>query len=422
MVVYKSTMKWQRLLSTSHYFRIDELLPCISKKNQFPQIGYYLAAGIAAFGITYTYTPTKCDVSSNKSLPFTTYENRGTLDDFKKRYSLGPKLGQGTFAQVFRGVDLETKEVVAVKEISKALSGEPTRRAEVQIMERMGIHPNLVRLHHVFESEDKLFLVEDLADEGELFDRIIASGELSEQDAAIFFSQATAALDHLHKKHIVHLDVKPENLLLRKVGGETILQLADFGLAEVDDGRGFDMCVGTPAYWSPQMVKRDPYDKAADIWALGCVLYILLCGIHPFDPSGESTEVQVLARVATADYDKSNKEYKSLSQAAKDLILHLLDPDPTTRYTTKQILEHPWINSSHANSKDAMKIDKLRGFRILTLLKMGMVDTLHAAENELFDYLDENKEGTFFFIIIFLYIFYSLFFLKNRFLNCSNIR
>lgn len=316
--------------------------------------------------------------------------------DLRRTYRIGKKLGSGTFAEVKKGVDLATLENVAIKEIDKNKSVKEARESEVRIMERIGRHPNLIGLRNVYESADILYLVEDLAEGGELFDMIINSGELSEKEAARYFKESVEAIAHLHRKHIIHLDIKPENLLLRttKEDDDLHIALADFGLAMDDvDEHGVDLCVGTPAYWAPEMVKRERYNSSVDIWSLGCVLYILLVGVHPFDPSGDSPEAQILARVATADYDKSSKEYINLSAAAKDLIRHLLDYNKYRRYTCEQILEHPWLTAQAHLSKETLNISKLRGFRILTLIKTGMRDLLHRAEEDLFNSLDHDNNG-----------------------------
>jgi len=176
---------------------------------------------------------------------------------------------------------------------------------------------------------------------------------------------------------------------------EEIVALADFGLAIQNDETMFDILVGTPAYWAPEMVRRETYGLAVDMWALGCVLYILLCGVHPFDPSGDAPEAQILARVATGEYDKSSKEYINLSEPAKDLIRHLLDPDPQRRYTATQTLEHPWLTTANLSQQPMSPelVGKLSGFRVLTFIKTGIHDMLKQAETDLFDGLDKDGDG-----------------------------
>ena len=355
------------------------------------------------------HKPVLADDSKHK-----TYATRGTVTDFRRHYRMSEKLGEGTFAIVRKGVDLSTKEAVAIKEIDKEKSCEEARENEVKIMEKIGHHPNLIAMHNVYETDDFLLLVQDLAEGGELFDRIVKSGELSEHDAAKLFGDAVKAVKYLHDLHIAHLDIKPENLLLKKVPKssvsllkskhhktmvkeselEEVVALADFGLAIESSNDDFDLCVGTPAYWAPEMVRRERFGLPVDIWALGCVLYILLTGMHPFDPTGDAPEAQILARVATGIYDQSSKDYKALSDAAKDLIRHLLDPDPTKRYTAKQILEHPWLTTELSQEPiRSNNVAKLRGYRLLTLIKTGMRDMLHNAEDDLFSALDINKDG-----------------------------
>lgn len=139
------------------------------------------------------------------------------------------------------------------------------------------------------------------------------------------------------------------------------------------------------------MIKREKFSINVDIWALGCVLYILLCGSHPFDPTGETPDAQILSQVVNGDYDKSNAQYLKLSDSARDLIFHMLEKDPAKRYTIHQVLQHPWITESHSDSATTFSreyFDRIRGFRIVTLMKSGMMDLLGKAENDMFNALD----------------------------------
>jgi len=341
--------------------------------------------------------------------------------EMRKRYQVGPVLGEGTFAVVYRGTDRVSRDRVAIKEISKELSENEALENEVCVMLSTGVHENLVSLRDVFDGKDKLYLILDLAEGGELFDRIIERGELSEQSAASMLLSAVRGLQHLHSFGIAHLDIKPENLLLTSRNEDAGIKIADFGLAiNLTDPEQCSLvnaaagapagshspgtpvkvrlteCVGTPAYWAPEMVKNEPFDEKVDIWALGCCLYIMLCGAHPFDPDGNSTEAQILALVAKGDYDKKSQAYLEISRNAKDLINHMLDPDPETRYSAEKLLLHPWLseigkNSSAPLSKD--HITKLRGFRIIRLLRQGMQHLLGSAAADLFTVFDEDGDG-----------------------------
>lgn len=343
-----------------------------------------------------------------------------TDKDLKKRYKLGHVLGEGTFAVVRLGIDKVTRDRVAVKEICKEASETEALENEIMIMRSTGRHDNIVSLRDVFDSKDTLFLVMDLAEGGELFDRIIERGELTEQAAATMFTSAVKGLAHLHRHNIAHLDIKPENLLLTSKNEDAGIKIADFGLAidmsgvndreaRVSDvicaqqgvsreeaAQGLTECVGTPAYWAPEMVKNEPFNEKVDIWALGCVLYIMLCGAHPFDPRGDATEAQILALVAKGEYDKTSQAYREISRNAKDLIMHMLDPNPATRYNTDQLLAHPWLREAGKQSSKPLAKDtitKLRGFRIIRLLRQGMEHLIGNAASDLFSAFDNDKDG-----------------------------
>jgi serine/threonine protein kinase len=207
----------------------------------------------------------------------------------------------------------------------------------------------------------------------QLFDHIIDHGELSERRASLMFHDAIQGLAHLHARKICHLDIKPENLLLTSTKEDAKVKIADFGLAiTMQDNERCEACVGTPAYWAPEMVRREPFGRPVDIWALGCVLYIMLVGTHPFDPEGDSPEAHILARVTEGDYDKESTQYKQLSNTVKDLIRHMLDPNHRTRYTADKVLAHPWLKHADQLSDAPLTsshISNLRGFRVLHLLK-----------------------------------------------------
>lgn len=157
----------------------------------------------AAIGCTLIVAsfPTR-PVARLEDLKHKTYETRGNVREFHRHYREEEKLGEGTFAVVKRGVNLSSKESVAIKAISKEKADEECRANEVRIMERMGKHPNLIGMHNIYESDDVLYIIQDLAEGGELFSRIVQSGELSEQDAAKLFKDAVRAVEYLHSQHI----------------------------------------------------------------------------------------------------------------------------------------------------------------------------------------------------------------------------
>ncbi len=340
------------------------------------------AAATAATAAAITSGRADCDAAHVRV--------EGTRRQLNKQYKFGRVLGEGSFAVVRQATDKATKRKYAVKQISKKLSDAWSLKNEVDVMREIGEHVNLVSLRGVFDSEETLYLVMDLVEGGELFDRIIDEGELSEREASRLFREAVQGINHMHLKRIVHLDIKPENLLLTSHSKAADVKLADFGLAVKLQTPNDKCCdwVGTPAYWPPEMVKKEPFDCAVDIWALGCVLYIMLCGTHPFDPQGDAPEPAILARVVEGDYDTKNTQYRAISASAKDLLRHLLDPDPSRRYTAKQALMHPWLDPAEDLSDEPlMSVKYLRMFRLLCTLKM-----IGSAAN-VFDSIDSDGDG-----------------------------
>ena len=162
-----------------------------------PAIAAVVAGTVLSFSLDQTRRVAVLEDQKHK-----TYATRGNIREFHRYYREGEKLGEGTFAVVKRGVNLSTKEHVAIKEIDKGKSDEECRANEVQVMEKMGRHPNLIGLHNIYESDEQLFIVQDLAEGGELFERIVRAGELSENEAAKLFKDAVTAVDHLHSKNI----------------------------------------------------------------------------------------------------------------------------------------------------------------------------------------------------------------------------
>lgn len=320
------------------------------------------------------------------------------LSQFKEDYELGSLIGEGSFAQVKLGINKKTGHEVAIKEVYKAHSDTSVLENEVKVLKSIGKHKNIISLIDVFDSKEALFIVTDLAHKGELFDWIIEQGELSETKASKLMNHAVQGIKHLHENNIIHLDIKPENLLLTE---DMIIKIADFGLAIKLPGPEFHYvrteCVGTPAYWAPELVKNESFGKAVDIWSLGCVLYILLCGSHPFDPFGDASEAEILAKVVEGEYDVESPTYKMISPQAKDLIAHMLDPNPERRYSGKDVIKHPWMSDAEqVLSNKPLPLNhmaKLKAFRALQLMRIGLEGDDVEGCSMIFSTFDANNDG-----------------------------
>jgi serine/threonine protein kinase len=204
------------------------------------------------------------------------------------KYEVGRTIGEGTFAKVKFAQNTETGESVAMKVLDKETVLKHKMvdqiKREISIM-KLVRHPNVVRLHEVLASRTKIYIILEFVTGGELFDKIVHQGRLSENESRRYFQQLIDAVDFCHSKGVSHRDLKPENLLLDSLGN---LKISDFGLSALpqqvrDDGLLHTTC-GTPNYVAPEVLNNKGYDGAgADIWSCGVILYVLMAGFLPFD-------------------------------------------------------------------------------------------------------------------------------------------
>jgi len=257
------------------------------------------------------------------------------LEDF---YDVGKDIGKGAFSIVREGTHKATGKKVAIKSIKSRYIKNKLLIREIDIMKKVGNHPNILKLFEVFETKNYLYLVLELVTGGELFDQIVARGEYSEKDASNIVRQIIAAVAHLHANGIAHRDLKPQNLLCAGADGDDI-RMADFGLSKMfDQGEYLVTCCGSPEYVAPEVLECKPYDKACDLWSVGVITYVLLTGCFPFWDKNNAILYEKIRRV----------EYgwpagSEISPEAKDLIRHLIEKNPEKRFTAEQALQHPWV-------------------------------------------------------------------------------
>lgn len=270
------------------------------------------------------------------------------LADVRVKYHINPKeLGHGHYGVVRKCMDRETKEWYAIKSIRKAkVSKIEVLKREIQILKEVK-HPNIIELIDVFEDSKYLHLVTELCTGGELFDRIIAKtqsaeGHFSEHDAACLVRDILDAIAYCHDvKGIVHRDLKPENFLFLTEAEDAPIKIIDFGLSRHNDANQGIMKtkVGTPYYVAPEVLRRQ-YTKSCDIWSIGVITYILLCGYPPF--YGES-DTEIFDSVRTGRFDFPSPEWDTISDTAKQFVRFMLQKDPESRPTAAQAMEHKWI-------------------------------------------------------------------------------
>ncbi|KAF9434633.1 hypothetical protein BGZ76_007690 [Entomortierella beljakovae] len=273
------------------------------------------------------------------------------------RYKTGRTLGQGTYAVVKEAVHIETGKKYAVKVINKKLmeGKEHMIRNEIAVLRRISIgHANILTLVDYFETLNNLYLVTELAEGGELFDRICRKGNYYEHDAAHLVWTICSAVAYLHEQGIVHRDLKPENLLFKTAAEDSELLIADFGLSRIIDQEKFHLLTttcGTPGYMAPEIFQKRGHGKPVDMWALGVITYFLLSGYTPFDRQNSGDELQAIIH---AQYQFGPIEYwQGVSESAKSFITGLLTAEPDLRMTAAQALEHPWLVQAAARQKEA---------------------------------------------------------------------
>uniref|UniRef100_A0A6Q2ZBY5 Calcium/calmodulin-dependent protein kinase type IV n=1 Tax=Esox lucius TaxID=8010 RepID=A0A6Q2ZBY5_ESOLU len=247
---------------------------------------------------------------------------------------------RGATSVVFRTEEKQTQKPYAAKVLKKTIDKKIVR-TEIGVLLRLS-HPNIIRLKEIFETETDIALILELVTGGELFDRIVERGYYSERDAAHVIKQILEAVAYLHENGVVHRDLKPENLLYADLSLDAPLKIADFGLSKIiDEQVTMKTVCGTPGYCAPEILRGNAYGPEVDMWSVGVILYILLCGFEPFfDPRGDQ---YMYSRILNCDYEFVSPWWDEVSLNAKDLVRKLIVQDPHKRLTVKEALEHPWV-------------------------------------------------------------------------------
>lgn len=271
-------------------------------------------------------------------------------EGLREKYILSTSIGRGACGEVRLAFTRGSCEKFAVKIICKKKFSVGPRQAammdEVEILKKLH-HPCVIKIEDVFETTDNLYIVLELVEGGELFDRIVSVGRFEEPTAKLLFYQMLVAVKYLHNQGITHRDLKPENVLLSSEKNETVIKITDFGLSKVVGEQSLmkTLC-GTPSYLAPEVLVNcgtGGYSKAVDLWSLGVILFICLAGYPPF--SEEISKVPLNEQIVKGLYSFPNQYWKSVSPQAIDLVKKLLTVDPKKRITVDEALQHPWISN-----------------------------------------------------------------------------
>jgi serine/threonine protein kinase len=271
----------------------------------------------------------------------------GVYADINNDYYICPKvIGKGHYGVVRECIHRATNQVLAVKSIDKSKIGRLDHlQREIYLLANIN-HPSIMKMVDCYEDAEFVHLITEKYTGGELFDKIIGStssrGCMSERKTGNIIKSLLEAVAYLHDNGIVHRDLKPENILFDSDHENSGIKLIDFGLSRRHDKSvegHMSNPVGTAYYMSPELLKGR-YDKSCDVWSVGIVTYILLCGYPPFNGSCDS-EIQECTRKNKLQFGGSH--WISKSDDAMDFVKCLLRKDPRKRFTAKEALMHPWI-------------------------------------------------------------------------------
>eukprot|EP00594_Rhizosolenia_setigera_P005476 CAMPEP_0178949188 /NCGR_PEP_ID=MMETSP0789-20121207/5897_1 /TAXON_ID=3005 /ORGANISM="Rhizosolenia setigera, Strain CCMP 1694" /LENGTH=852 /DNA_ID=CAMNT_0020629653 /DNA_START=178 /DNA_END=2736 /DNA_ORIENTATION=- len=305
-------------------------------------------------------------------------------------------MGEGAYGSVHPARLRQTGQKVALKRISKRYTSADCFRSETDALLRLydnGGHPNISGLRDMYEDATHFYLILDLVSGGEMFEHLIEYGAYSEADAARLMQEVASALAFLHGVGVVHADLKPENLLLcSKKKSDGTIKIIDFGCAVLTEdeqttsgstnttntkknNKKFNNSssvskqsdaesTGTTAYWPPERFLKkkargkNRLDGGIDMWSVGVILFIMLCGVHPFDLTGVSTDEEIEANIQANPYPPIGELTSHLSPSAIDLIEKLMSADPSKRLTASEMLKHPWITGETASTSVMVDSDK----------------------------------------------------------------
>ena len=268
--------------------------------------------------------------------------------NISKEYILGKNLGKGSFAQVRLAVHKATKQTRAIKIIKKAKVNMDNLLTEISILSKLS-HPSIMQVFEIFEDNINLYIVSEYCKGGELFDIISEKGSFTEKEACKIMEQLLGGICYSHQNGIVHRDLKPENILMENKSRDLSIKIVDWGCAtHINKKEKLHETDGTSYYIAPEVLKGN-YDEKCDIWSLGVIMYILLCGYAPF--YGEKDE-DIYQQVLKGEYDFPKEEWDHVSKEAKDLVKKMIEKEPLKRISALEALQHNWFKKNREKTKN----------------------------------------------------------------------
>ena len=295
-------------------------------------------------------------MSKTKSLISKTAFIKLVNGNVTENYKIIKKIGDGGFGVVKLALHKSSKTKRAIKVIPLSLQLDITKiMEEVNILKSLD-HPNIVKVFEVIQDPKALNIVMEFCSGGELFDKIQKSNFFSENMAANYMLDIVSAVKYCHDVHIVHRDLKPENILFESLDNEARLKIIDFGTSQhFEANKKMRNFIGTAYYIAPEVIDKK-YDEKCDVWSLGVILYIMLCGLPPFNSRGES---EIYEKIKKLPVSFKGEVWNTVSDEAKLLIQKMLRKDPTTRIPISEVLSDPWIQNRAHNRVPDRPVAKL---------------------------------------------------------------
>ncbi|OCT62237.1 myosin light chain kinase, smooth muscle [Xenopus laevis] len=283
-----------------------------------------------------------------------------TTESFNDFYIQLEKLGMGKFGQVYKLKEKSTGKIYAGK-FSKARTQKEMEgaRAEVELMNKLH-HPQLVRCLSAFQEPGRVIMVLEYIAGGELFERIVADDFAHTEVMCVeYISQILNGVAYMHNHSIVHLDLKPENIIcMNKVSNR--VKIIDFGLAkELDPHVPMKVLQGTAEFVAPEVIAFEPVGFTTDMWSLGVICYILLSGESPFQGNND---METMQNITSALWDFDEETNDLLSETAKDFVRRLLQKNMRSRLTAIQALDHPWVQHKPVSKTRTLSKERIKKF------------------------------------------------------------
>ncbi|XP_073897149.1 serine/threonine-protein kinase 33 [Castor canadensis] len=283
-------------------------------------------------------------------------DNGSAIEEF---YTFGRILGQGSFGMVIEATNKETETKWAIKKVNKEKAGSSAVKLlerEVSILKSVK-HEHIIHLEQIFETPKKMYLVMELCEDGELKEILDRKGHFSENETRWIIQSLASAIAYLHNKDIVHRDLKLENIMVKSsfVNANNELNLnikvTDFGLAVKKHGSRSEAMMqstcGTPIYMAPEVINAHDYSQQCDIWSIGVIMYLLLCGEPPFLASSEEKLFELIRK---GELHFEDPLWESISDCAKSVLKQLMKVDPAHRITAKELLDNQWLTGNTLSS------------------------------------------------------------------------